>query len=1006
MLNLFKIFANKILVISLVTMLFLSFFNVSLIVEGDSQSELRIDSVNWDGIITEDELTEFTINIKNSGSNNFTDEITVLLYIDDQSSSSASNSTTKNVNAGESISIHLDWIPTFGDDKKHRLIFVVNDDFDNIHDIWVKINERDTNLEIINIETPDIIYVNETVLINASVVNNGADTDKKITATFNSSIDDNSEELEKKSLKRDETCYFNFNWTPSKIGIHNLNFSLFLDDELHVYRLISVNVTFTDYDWWNENWHYRYIISLTGEGNYSQKLNFTKILDSLNVPLQDFENHTIRIIKYSQTGEVIDIVTNYNFTESNGFNKIKNATGSLKWKVPSGSDIKYYAVYFDVEANIGNRAELEESFIGDTSEGVTIYSNERYEGWWAELQHPSKDDFILAGDQVNISLVSKAKIFDVAGFIYYNKNQSLNYSLDLIDYNDNINWYNNSLNFSKEGNWTINVTCLDNAGFYYNFSSVFYIGKTDLRLVDIEVTIADNVSYTSFHKNDSLNITAYVETLFASVKNVNVTLTIFDTENEINISKSNITYDFLKDTTTTLTFNWKANVTGVFDVIVFVDYDDKIAEKDETNNKLEEEITVSEWPDLWVKDIILPTKTITEFDEVKITAKVKNNGLSDAENYKIGLFIEKKIGEEPIMSYENMVYSKIIDVKKNSTIKQDLFWNSASPGYWSVGVKVFWNESKYDLFQLNNMRSSPDFLYVNSIESGKPIIRNVAVAPSNPSKGDVISITAEVYDNSGLKKVEVNITNPLGVSNIGSMVRTTGDRLKYVFDETDKIGEYSFVITAVDDTAKNNFEKFEGKFVVENDKTDPIISYFGADPIVQLAGKEVTISCIVTDDIEISDVEVEIVYPDGFSYVEDMQLKNERYVYKDIYSSLGQYSFFVTATDTANNRDISSKKYFWITDDLDDYDKDGIPNSWEKKYNLNIFNASDADLDLDNDGYTNLEEYNMNTNPRENILIQNIAANIRENVWYLVFSIIAFLAITFLSIYGRRRIIK
>ncbi len=47
----------------------------------------------------------------------------------------------------------------------------------------------------------------------------------------------------------------------------------------------------------------------------------------------------------------------------------------------------------------------------------------------------------------------------------------------------------------------------------------------------------------------------------------------------------------------------------------------------------------------------------------------------------------------------------------------------------------------------------------------------------------------------------------------------------------------------------------------------------------------------------------------------------------------------------------------------DDWDSDGMPNTWEQTYGLNPNNAADASLDNDLDGLTNLEEYNRGTNP-------------------------------------------
>lgn len=47
-----------------------------------------------------------------------------------------------------------------------------------------------------------------------------------------------------------------------------------------------------------------------------------------------------------------------------------------------------------------------------------------------------------------------------------------------------------------------------------------------------------------------------------------------------------------------------------------------------------------------------------------------------------------------------------------------------------------------------------------------------------------------------------------------------------------------------------------------------------------------------------------------------------------------------------------------------DGDEDGLPDEWEKKYGLNIA-VNDANDDLDNDGFTNMEEFLAKTNPAD-----------------------------------------
>jgi pectate lyase len=47
-----------------------------------------------------------------------------------------------------------------------------------------------------------------------------------------------------------------------------------------------------------------------------------------------------------------------------------------------------------------------------------------------------------------------------------------------------------------------------------------------------------------------------------------------------------------------------------------------------------------------------------------------------------------------------------------------------------------------------------------------------------------------------------------------------------------------------------------------------------------------------------------------------------------------------------------------------DTDHDGMPDTWETSNSFNINNATDGNLDADNDGYTNIEEFLNSTNPR------------------------------------------
>jgi hypothetical protein len=58
-----------------------------------------------------------------------------------------------------------------------------------------------------------------------------------------------------------------------------------------------------------------------------------------------------------------------------------------------------------------------------------------------------------------------------------------------------------------------------------------------------------------------------------------------------------------------------------------------------------------------------------------------------------------------------------------------------------------------------------------------------------------------------------------------------------------------------------------------------------------------------------------------------------------------------------------------------DTDKDSLPDFWEKQYNLDINDPSDAQVDTDNDGWNNLDEFLNATNPT----VSNVIPSLLEN---------------------------
>lgn len=92
------------------------------------------------------------------------------------------------------------------------------------------------------------------------------------------------------------------------------------------------------------------------------------------------------------------------------------------------------------------------------------------------------------------------------------------------------------------------------------------------------------------------------------------------------------------------------------------------------------------------------------------------------------------------------------------------------------------------------------------------------------------------------------------------------------------------------------------------------------------------------------------------------------------------YSDFDCVTDTCGDQGVC------IPDP--DRDKDGMDNDWEERYGLNPDDASDANEDLDNDGFTNLQEFENRTDPTD----PKSPGKPRSKIWIYLLLILIFIA--------------
>jgi len=1012
MLKLVKSKNKKICVIFIIVLLFLSFTNVSTSADAEDRPDLVIYSIDMPDDIVEGENLGFIVKIKNQGEKNILSGTKIGLALKLDGTIVASNSTLNGLLKGSSIFINLSWTPAFSDIGAHLLsievdheeIVLESNENNNVWDTYITVLEGNTDLEIISITPLSDLVINQTTTILSTVKNHGKDSTETIYAQLNSSKDGKVElVMTKDSLLRDNTFIFSFNWTPSSLGNQTISVDLSYEGKTHDFEEKSVVVGVYQLEWWNESWHYRYFLVANGNGNISLSLNFTEILDDLDVFSQTFENDTIRIIEYTTKGKIVGEIEEYKFNESIGFDQVNDATGNLLWKVAGSSKEKYYCVYFDVSSNVGDRTELTETEHMVESGNITLGVLEFVEGWWAEITGPIDNSYALISSSVDITVSTSAKAESVTAFVFTNDDESHSFTLYLDDIGDAVLWEYEDFVLDEEGGWTIRVTSRDWADYTTVTEHTLFVGKPDVEVTDITFTTDWAPTSPKIYKNDTVNITAHLTAHNATVEDVDVSIEIFDIGNSLTVFTQLLETTIIKDKDNLFSFSWKANRSSDFNVTITLDPIDLIAEENESNNEKTEKITVYNWPDLKVDTIILPSEQMTEFSRVKIDVGVSNIGEGNAADYEVVLYLERVT--QGIMRYTNEIDSKLFSLNNNASKTVSLYWNSAVAGEWLVGAKIIVSDTKRDTDKENNRLLAVQTLKIKSFEKNNPVIKNISADPHLQEQGKPVTITANITDDTGLESVKIIVTTPLNYSyNEKNMFRTTGDKFEYTFKNTLWTGTYKFEIKVADLSVHSNKASGHGNFTIYEDETSPVIMYYEASPTVQLVDGFVDIICVATDNMDIRTVRAFIFSPDAQTNIKTLSWTSDgKYVYSNFYTKAGRYTFHIEVEDDAGNIVTTDYDAFWITNDLGDTDNDGMSDEWEKRYKLDPKDPNDANGDDDDDGLTNLEEYQYNTNPKKNIFGENVGARLKDNAWYIAGSIVLFLLILLLSIYGYRR---
>jgi len=189
-----------------------------------------------------------------------------------------------------------------------------------------------------------------------------------------------------------------------------------------------------------------------------------------------------------------------------------------------------------------------------------------------------------------------------------------------------------------------------------------------------------------------------------------------------------------------------------------------------------------------------------------------------------------------------------------------------------------------------------------------------------------------------------------------------------------------------DDDPEN--DQYQTVFTVVNDIIPPSISDIEAQPLLQNAGGSVNITCIVQDNIDVKNVNVNVTYPDASVENNTMTRRgiSDEYYYTTTYTMAGAYSFYVWAEDLCGNSDTTDTYFFTInalpvsnfswgqvpppgqqgagiqfTDES--YDSDGIIVNWT--WDFDDGNNSYEQHPLHN--YDQCKTYNVTLTVRDNV---------------------------------------
>jgi hypothetical protein len=202
---------------------------------------------------------------------------------------------------------------------------------------------------------------------------------------------------------------------------------------------------------------------------------------------------------------------------------------------------------------------------------------------------------------------------------------------------------------------------------------------------------------------------------------------------------------------------------------------------------------------------------------------------------------------------------------------------------------------------------------------------------------------------------------------------------------------------------------FSGSFIqrgMAQSTSEPVFDYVSVSSRVHLIDEQVRFTCVSSSFSIMDDVTVHLIIPSGDSIsLRMVQIETGKFVNISQLNVVGSYSFFISAL--VHNQTITSRtRSFWITNSLSDVDNDKMDDGWEQFYGLNPRDPSDAYHDFDNDGFKNLDEFTMRTDPLDANYFEFMRFHILSHAELILLTISLLFCSLLFSLVGLRRLTK